>query len=86
MEHLAGKHNTKDLRLGDTVVNSRGEKVDAVVLNYGYAIPADLDQGLRVVKENPLMGDTKEIFLSKEEIYELYVHFRDKGLYVGLDS
>jgi hypothetical protein len=84
MEHYAGKVDQSQIRLGDKVLSSDGGKtIDSVCLNYGYMLPDYDNQGCQVFKT--IMGDTYRVFLSKEEVLEMFLHFKNKGVYAHLD-
>lgn len=83
MEHVAGKVNQENLRLGDSVISSEGVKIDALCINYGYMLPDHNNQGCQVFKT--VLGNKSRVFLSKEEILEMYLHFKNKGVYAHLD-
>lgn len=85
MEHIAGKVDQEKIRLGDVVMKA-DEKgtVDSLCLDYGYMLPDHNNQGCRVYKT--IMGNKFQVFLSKEEIFEMFMHFKNKGVYAHLDT
>ncbi len=85
MEHVAGKVEQEKIRLGDTVVTAdgQGRPIDALCINYGYVLPDHDNQGCQVFKT--IMGNKFRVFLSKEEVFEMYMHFKNKGVYAHLD-
>ena len=84
MDHIAGKVVQENLRLGDSVVGKDGVKIDALCVNYGYMLPDYNNQGCQIFKT--VMGNESRVFLSKEEILEMYLHFKNKGVYAHLDT
>ena len=84
MEHVAGKVEQEKMRLGDSVVTTSGKKIDALCINYGYVLPDYDNQGCQIFKS--IMGNRSRVFLTKEEVLEMYLHFKNKGVYAHLDT